>query len=104
MARKNDNSRRGTQDGHAKPTLNWALALGAGDENRTRTISLGICTIRAVARPDLRSEVSASDRERPLLTGVNGTPMARPPRRSWGTDDLGSRLGRLLTRLPSTTM
>ena len=29
--------------GNAAPT--WALALGAGDGNRTRTISLGICTV-----------------------------------------------------------
>ncbi len=50
---------------------------GAGDGNRTRTISLGICAIRAVVRPDLRSEVSVGDRDRPLLTGVNGTLMAR---------------------------
>ncbi len=27
--------------------LNWTLACGAGDGNRTRTISLGICTVRA---------------------------------------------------------
>ena len=30
-----------------------------------------------VTQPDLRGEVSASDRERPLVTGVNGTLMAR---------------------------
>ena len=36
------------------------------------TISLGICAFRAVMRPDLRGEVSASDHERPLVTGVNG--------------------------------
>jgi hypothetical protein len=40
-------------------------------------VSLGICALRAVERPDLRSEVSASDRDRPLLTGANGTLMAR---------------------------
>jgi len=38
-----------------------------------RAVSLGICAIRAVVRPDLRCGVSASDRERPLVTGVNGT-------------------------------
>ena len=48
------------------------LCLGEGDGNRTRTISLGICTIRAVTWPDLRVGVSVSDRERPLVTGVNG--------------------------------
>ena len=42
-----------------------------------RAVSLGICAIRAVVRPDLRCEVSASDRERPPVTGVNGTLMAR---------------------------
>ena len=36
--------------------------------------------IRAAERPDLRDGVSASDRERPLVTGVNGPLMAR---RSW---------------------
>jgi hypothetical protein len=30
-----------------------------------------------VTWPDLRGGVSASDRERPLVTGVNGTLMAR---------------------------
>jgi hypothetical protein len=30
-----------------------------------------------VVRPDLRSGLSASDRERPLVTGVNGPLMAR---------------------------
>ena len=53
------------------------LYSGAGDGNQTRTISLGICEIRAVVRSDLRAAVSASDRERPLVTGVNGTLMAR---------------------------
>ena len=57
----------------------WKLRR-AGDGNRTRTISLGICVIRAAERPDLRDGVSASDRERPLVTGVNGPLMAR---RSW---------------------
>jgi hypothetical protein len=57
--------------------LDLRLYSGAGDGNRTRTISLGICAIRAVVRPDLRSGVSVSDRDRPLLTGVNGTLMAR---------------------------
>ena len=57
----------------------------AGDGNRTGIISLGICAIRAAVRPDLRCGVSAGDRERPLVTRVNGTLMAR---RSW------SKLGR----------
>src|SRR5262249_45560248 len=50
---------------------------GAGDGNRTRTISLGICTIRASPWADLRGELSVSYRESPLFTEVNGPPMAR---------------------------
>jgi hypothetical protein len=50
---------------------------GAGDENRTRTVSLGICAVTAPTWPDLRRGVSMSDRQRPLVTGVNGTLMAR---------------------------
>jgi hypothetical protein len=57
------------------------LRRGAGDGNRTRTISLGINTIHAATRPDLRRRLPASDRERPLLTGVNGPLMARRSRR-----------------------
>jgi hypothetical protein len=53
------------------------FSLGAGDGNRTRTIGLGICAIRSVVRPDLRFGVSASDRERPLVAGANGTLIAR---------------------------
>ena len=62
----------------------------AGDGNRTRTISLGICTVRAVEWSDLRDRLSASDRERPFVTGVNGSLMARPP------GPVGSDLGCLL--------
>ena len=39
---------------------------------------LGFCPVRRRMRPDLRRGGSASDREAPLVTGVNGTPMARP--------------------------
>jgi hypothetical protein len=42
-----------------------------------RTVSLGICAIRAAVRPELRCGVPVSDRERPLVTGANGTLMAR---------------------------
>ena len=45
--------------------------------NRTRTISLEICAVRAAMPPDLRDGVSASDREKPFVTGVNATLMAR---------------------------
>jgi len=44
----------------------------AGDGNRTRTVSLGICAVTASTWPDLRRGVSASDRERPLVAVVNG--------------------------------
>jgi hypothetical protein len=53
------------------------LYVGAGDGNRTRTISLGICPVRARHMADLRGGVSANDRERPLVTEVNGPLMAR---------------------------
>jgi hypothetical protein len=43
------------------------LHRGVADGNRTRTISLGICAIRAAVRPDLRCGVSASD---PSLPGL----------------------------------
>jgi hypothetical protein len=43
---------------------------------RPELVSLGICAVRAAVRPDLRSGLSASDRERPPLTGVNGPLMA----------------------------
>ena len=44
----------------------------AGGKLLPRTVSLGICAVRAVIPPELRGGVSASDRERPLITGVNG--------------------------------
>jgi hypothetical protein len=44
---------------------------------RTRTISLGICAVRAAMPPDLRDGVSASDRVRPFVAGVNDTLMGR---------------------------
>ena len=50
---------------------------GAGDGNRTRTISSGSCAIRACRCPELRRTLSLSDRGRPLFTRVNGTLMAR---------------------------
>jgi len=62
-----------------------AFSVGAGDGNRTRTVSLGICVVWAVRWPDLRGALPVSDRERPFFTGVNGTLMARRPclRRKW---------------------
>jgi hypothetical protein len=57
------------------------LYVEAGDENRTRTVSLGSFTVSAFIRLGLRCGVSASDPEGPLFTGVNGTVMAQHPRR-----------------------
>ena len=54
------------------------LHLGAGDGNRTRALSAWEAEPSGpVTWPDLRDRVSASGRERPLFTGVNGTLMAR---------------------------
>jgi hypothetical protein len=55
----------------------WAFMIRADDGNRTRTVSLGICTVWACMSADLRRDQSASDRETPLITGVNGPLMAR---------------------------
>jgi len=65
----------GAAPGKQRPSC--AFSLGAGDGNRTRTISLGAVPSGPVTWPDLRGRVSASDRERPLVTGVNGPLMAR---------------------------
>jgi hypothetical protein len=61
--------------------VNWWFvgALGAGDGNRTRTISLGIRPIGASTRPGLGSRCTGSDREAPSGTGVNGPLMAQGP-------------------------
>jgi integrase len=40
-----------------------AFHRGAGDGNRTRTVSLGICAVPAGVRPHLQCKASASDRE-----------------------------------------
>jgi hypothetical protein len=66
------------------PGVTCMNLAGAGDENRTRTISLGICRTARRTGPDLRFDGSVSDRERPLFTGVNGPLMARN-----GVPDLG---------------
>src|SRR5215510_8187885 len=61
----------------ADERLHIGAGDGAGDGNRTRTISLGIRQIRVPDRPELGSRCTASDRHRPCDTGVNGPPMAR---------------------------
>ncbi len=52
---------------------------GAGDGNRTRTISLGNQQIGAPDHADLGTRCTASDRHGPYDTRVNGPPMARGP-------------------------
>ena len=64
MARTVANDPRLGRHGLAENPLTCAFRIGAGDENRTRTISLGIRTIQAAMRPDLRGGLSASNRER----------------------------------------
>jgi hypothetical protein len=49
---------------------------GAGDENRTRTISLGNRQIGAPDHADLGIRCTASDPHGPCDTRVNGPPMA----------------------------
>jgi hypothetical protein len=44
------------------------------------TVSLGICRVRASMLPGLRIGVPTSDRERPIVAGVNATLMARRSR------------------------
>jgi hypothetical protein len=53
------------------------LRGGAGDGNRTRTVSLGINRQAQATRPDLGDRVSMSDRDGPWFTVLNGTLMAR---------------------------
>ena len=66
-----------TQDGSDASDL--ALRGGAGDENRTRTISLGSGAVTAAEGPDLLVLVVHSSRDCPLITLANGTLMARRP-------------------------
>src|SRR5262249_39891940 len=60
-----------------RPGIRGLAMPSSLDGNRTRTIRLGICSIQASMLPDLRGGLSVSDRERPLLTPINGTLMAR---------------------------
>jgi hypothetical protein len=58
------------------PLLSVGLAPGshAGvPADRTRTISLGICVIRAFTRPELRGGLSGSNRDIPAVAEVDGT-------------------------------
>ena len=60
-------------------SLAWEYMLGAGDENRTRTISLGSAAVTAARGADRVAVPVPSDRGCPLVTLVNGPLMARPP-------------------------
>jgi hypothetical protein len=53
------------------------LHHGAGDENRTRTISLGSRAVTAAKAADLPVLVVRSSRDCPLVTLANGTLMAQ---------------------------
>ncbi len=53
------------------------LHVRAGDENRTRTISLGSAAATAARGADLASLAVLSDRSCPLITLANGPLMAR---------------------------
>jgi hypothetical protein len=52
-------------------------ARGSRGYRLGRAVSLGICAVRADMSPDLRGGLAVSVRDRPLVTGVNGTLMAR---------------------------
>jgi len=64
---------------------------GAGERNRIPTISLGIRQIRAADRPELGIRCTASDRESPSDTGVNGSSMARGLSTSQPSSDSASQ-------------
>jgi hypothetical protein len=58
--------------------LTWSWTTGAGDGNRTRMTSLEGCRLRSGNAAYLAlQQGSASDRETPLITVVNGTLMAQ---------------------------
>src|SRR5215471_5990553 len=59
-------------DRNRDSTLSWDFS-GAGDGNRTRTISLGICSVTAVRAAELAIRMPASDRCYPSFSVVNGT-------------------------------
>jgi hypothetical protein len=65
---------RYTRHDHGSDVL---FLVGAGDGNRTRTISLGIRQIPPSDHSDLGIRRTASDRRAPCDTRANGPPMAR---------------------------
>jgi len=70
--------RRRPRNANPNPELPRPITHGSRIPDRCcRTISLGICAVRPATQPDLREGLPLSDRERPFVTGVNGTLMAR---------------------------
>jgi hypothetical protein len=80
MARKISNSPGRTSAAPHRLALTCKNVAGAGDENRTRTISLGSSAVTAARDADLVTVAVPSDRGCPLVTLVNSPLMAR---RSW---------------------
>jgi len=70
LRRSNRNEAATAPAGRTLLGLTWpAVFVEQVTGNRTRTISMEICAVRAAMPPDLRDRVSASDRERPSLQG-----------------------------------
>jgi hypothetical protein len=72
--------RRDDHGSGSRGGFDLGLHDGAGDGNRTRTVSLGSGTVPAARGADLLTVETRSTRDWPLITLVNGTLMAR---RSW---------------------
>ena len=80
------------ESSHRDHGFDVRFLVGAGDGNRTRTISLGIRQIRAPDHPDLEIRWTASDRDGPCDTGVNGPPMAAATRLPTSADLIAHEL------------
>jgi len=65
-----------------------AFVVGADDGNRTRTVSLGICTVWAYVSADLRRDQSASDQRQGTSGGFSllliTAWISAPIGKSWG--------------------
>ena len=70
-------SERGHRRAPDRRALSCTNVAGAGDENRTRTISLGSSAVTAARGADQALLVVPSDPGCPLVTLANGTLMAR---------------------------
>jgi hypothetical protein len=60
------------REGHRGPAAYLGFR-GAGDENRTRTISLGVCPLTAARAAELGIRAPSSDHDCLPFTRVNGT-------------------------------